>query len=198
MNGDKLGNHDEWEQRGADVCTAIRLAFPISFLDRDCLQSLVENAARPLTPKGGFLTRIYSRIYPSAWIDDELLDFMKLLRNHDWAQIDWNHNWMVIPILPESAFTYCLPGIMIWVTTDPKAAYEAIEGLINYSLARIFLQQRNPGCKASSFTFEQKKAIASFLHLLRDLSINNDPHLQGIATDIIQVCAQSERFGSHA
>lgn len=185
MSGDSLGHLDDWERRAAKIGPAIRRAFPISLLDQECLRKMIKTASRPLTPKGGVFTRIYAKIFPFAWIDDELLEFLKLLRDHDWTQIDWNRKWMVIPILPDSAFAYCLPGILYWYMMDADAAYEAIEELIDHSLARIFLTHSTIGCDPYNFNAEQKHLIAEVVRLLRDFTLTDNPQIQKVASDLI-------------
>jgi hypothetical protein len=133
----------------------------------------------------------YSKIFSSAWVDDELLDFLKSLQDRDWTQIDWNREWMVIPILPEAALAYCMPGILCWFFTDFDAGIEVIEGLVDFSLARAFLEP--PRCRADLFNSEQRRLIADVVLMLRDSVLKDKPELQKIATDIIMVCLEDEK-----
>jgi len=186
-------DEDEWQQRAAQIGCAIRQTFPITLLDQECLRKMIEKASRPRTPKGGLFTRIYVKIFPDGWVDDEVLDFLKLLRNHNWPQIDWNRNWMVIPILPDPAFVYCLPGILYWYMTDTNAMPEAIEDLIDHSLARIFLKQSTIDCNPYDFNAEQKHLIAEAVRLLRDLLLSDNQRIRKVANDIILSLGTSNR-----
>lgn len=128
-----------------------------------------------MTPRGGILTRIYARIFPSAWVDDELLDFLKLLQDRDWTRINWNGNWIVIPILPKSVLDYCLPGIMYWILTDPDFMPEAADSLVEYSLVPPSDEEQYD---FSSFNSDQKEVIGDFLLLFHDLTLTDNLELQ--------------------
>ena len=184
---------EEWEKRAAPLGAALRQAFPLTLMDQACLRKLLEHASKPLTPKEGFFTRIYVRMFPSAWADTELLDFLKLLRDDDWTQIDWNSAWIVISILPLAALAYCLPGILYWILMDPNADAVATEALIDYNLPRLLSEQGTNGSWSHLFNAEQKHLIAETVRLVRDLTFAEDPPMQKAANDIL---LQMERSGA--
>lgn len=134
-------------------------------------------------------------MFPSAWADTELLDFLKLLRDDDWTQIDWNSAWIVISILPLAALAYCLPGILYWILMDPNADAVATEALIDYNLPRLLSEQGTNGSWSHLFNAEQKHLIAETVRLVRDLTFAEDPPMQKAANDILLQWSVPEHLG---
>lgn len=165
---------NDWERRATRIDSAIRRAFPVKAFDQECLRLLLADA---LTPTDSASARELGFV----WNDEELIDFLKMLSNRDWTEIDWKSHWPALPLLPKDVFNYCLPGIMRWIVTAPDFMYEAAEGLVENRLAPPVIEARQPAFDFSVFTDEQKCVIGALLDLLHDFTLRNRPELQGSA-----------------
>ncbi len=131
----------EWRGIGAKIGAAIRVAFPVGPLAQEYLHNLIEDTCES-TP------------------DDELRNFLEMLRNFNWINVEWQYHWDVLPLLPKRVFDYCLPGIMYWLLTEKDAMQEVAEFLVEYHLAP--LSDRGV-FDFSSFNNAQQKVIADYL-----------------------------------
>ena len=167
---------DDWPRRATRIDSGIRRVFPVKAFDQECLRLLLKDA---LTPTSG-------RDLGFVWNDEELIDFLKMLSNRDWTEIDWKSNWPVLPILPKGVFDYCLPGIIRWIVTDPDFMYEAAEWLVENRLAPPLMEAGQPAFEFSAFTDEQKSVIGDFLRLLHDFTLRKRPELQESAESVLR------------
>jgi hypothetical protein len=168
---------DDWQRRATRIDSAIRHAFPVKAFDQECLRLLLTYA---LTPTNSASARELGFV----WNDEELIDFLKMLSNRDWTEIDWKSHWPALPLLPKDVFNYCLPGIMRWIVTDPGFMYEAAVGLVENRLAPPVMEAGQPAFEFSVFTDEQKRVIGDFLGLLHDFTLRNRPELQESAETV--------------
>jgi hypothetical protein len=187
---ERSGSDDAWDERSKVIGPAILRVFPATVFDQARLQLLIEEASRPARPKGGLFARICAGVFSFGWVDDELPSFLKLLQDHNWTKIDWNENWVVIPLLPKAVFDYCLPGIMYWITMDSDMMFEAAESLVRFHLAPRLTKAGEGGFDFSAFNSDQRQWIGAFLLLLHDLSFADQPGLQqriqGVAQSLLE------------
>jgi hypothetical protein len=182
-NDDNNALDCEWNQRATIIRYAIFHTFPTTPIDQKLLQQIIKN----LIPQ-----KIFSRLFSfcGEWYDDELLDFVELLKEYDWSQIKWNENRQVIPLFTEPIFAYCLPGILVGIVTE---SFEDID-IVAETLIRSFLfpavaQSDKNKLDMTRFTAEQKQVIVEFLLLLRDLLFVDDLTIQSMINDILESIA---------
>jgi hypothetical protein len=169
----------EWKQRAAIIGPAIFQSFPLVLIDQKLLQQIIND----LSPPRCFLKRIFS----DEWYDDELLDFIQLLKNHNWMQINWNVEWQVIPLFIDPIFAYCLPGIMYGIVTETIDDVDIVSRiLINSFFYQGIVQSDKSVLDIDCFTTKQKDIIAEFVLLIRDLIIFDDPIILKKANDILE------------
>jgi hypothetical protein len=182
--GNSYNNDDldfEWNQRATIIHDAILLAFPITRIDQKVLQQIIKN----LVPPKSFLLRLFS--FCDEWYDDELLDFVELLKEYDWSQIKWNDNWQVISLFTEPILAYCLPGIFIGIVTESFDYIDIVaETLIGFFLFPAVVQSDKSKLDMARFTAGQKQVIVEFLLLLRDLLFVDDLKIQNMINDILR------------
>jgi hypothetical protein len=175
----------EWNRRVKIIHYAILHAFPIAPIDQKLLQQIIKNL---VPPKKCFLLRLFS--FCDEWYDDELLDFVELLKKYDWSQIKWNENWQVISLFTEPILAYCLPGILVEIVTEPFENSDILsETLISFFLFPAVVQSDKSKLDMASFTAEQKQVIVEFLLLLRDLLFIDNPKIQNMINDILNCAA---------
>lgn len=179
MSQNTSSNLDDWDPRAAKIDLAISAAFPVALFDRDSLRKLTRDAT-------GSTGGIFARLFGSAWVDDELPKFLRLLQDHDWRDIDWNSHWIVIPLLPRAIFDYCLPGIMHWILIDPDFVFEAAWGLVKFHLAPPLVEGGESGFDFSFLDSDQKRAIAEFLSLLHDFTLADEPELRESTQTVVR------------
>jgi hypothetical protein len=182
-NNDSDALDCEWHQRTKIIVSAIFHVFPITLIDQKLLQQIVKNLA---PQKSGFFSRLFS--FCGEWYDDELLNFVKLLKEYDWSQINWEENCQVIPLFTEPIFAYCLPGILIGIATESFEDIDIVaETLIRFFLFPAVVQSDKSKLDMTRFTAEQKQVIVEFLFLLRDLLFVDDLKIQSMINDILRL-----------
>ncbi|MDR2439088.1 MAG: hypothetical protein LBE12_06945 [Planctomycetaceae bacterium] len=186
-NSDSDALNCEWRQRAEIIGHAILHVFPITLIDQKLLKQIIKN----LASQKSFFSRLFSCC--GEWYDDELLDFVELLKEYDWSQINWNENRQVIPLFTEPILAYCFPGILMEIVTESFDDIDiTAETLISSFLFPAIVQSDKSKLDMTRFTAEQKQVIVEFLLLLRDLLFVDDLKIQSMINDIL--LRLSERF----
>ena len=173
----------EWEHRAKVLESAIRQAFLCHLMDEETLNRIIGELS---PPKNGFLSGIVTFFDDSfEWHDDELLEFVKILADHNWSQIDWNEHWQVVPLFTEPVLTYCLPGLMIAIATDAFGHSNiTAETLLGFFLYPAVVNADKARFDASRFSPEQLRCVIEYVRGLRDLMFFDNPSAQTITDEI--------------
>ena len=174
----------EWERCAAVLGPAIERAFPVVLMDDDTLQQIIGEIS---PPRNGVLSKIFSLFNVEfEFYDDELLEFVKILADQNWRQIDWNVHWQVVPLFTETVLAYCLPGLMLeYVMGTFDFGLITWETQVRDSLFPAIVPSDPNRLDMNRFTKEQKRVIADFVSALRDLTFFDNPELQNMADAIV-------------
>jgi hypothetical protein len=181
----------EWNRRAATIGAAITQAFPCDVMSEETLNRIIGELA---PPKNGLLSKIAVFFDDSFnWNDDELLEFVKILADSNWLQIDWNEHWQVVPLFTEPVLAYCLPGLMNAIVSDAfDCSGVAAETLLSFFLYPAVVQSDRTRLNITTFSPEQLRVIAEFVKALRDLMFFDNPLPQTMADEILHcLCGES-------